>query len=85
MILAPGPTLSVAPPHSALVTPAPSGAGPASRGLRDVEREHILRVLEAANWKVRGANGAAEVLGLKPTTLEARIAKLGIRRPGRRA
>ena len=53
--------------------------------MRDVEREHILRVLEAANWKVRGANGAAEVLGLKPTTLEARIAKLGIRRPNRRA
>ena len=85
MILASGPSLSVAPPPSPATAPAVATASPVSLDMRDVEREHVLRVLEAANWKVRGANGAAEVLGLKPTTLEARIAKLGIRRPNRRA
>ena len=49
--------------------------------LEDVERSHIFRVLEHAGWRIRGTEGAAEVLGLAPTTLEARMAKLGIRRP----
>jgi transcriptional regulator with GAF, ATPase, and Fis domain len=50
--------------------------------LEDVEREHIRRVLETSAWRVRGAAGAAARLGLKPTTLETRMAKLGLRRPG---
>lgn len=49
--------------------------------LSDVEREHLLTVLERTHWRVRGAGGAAELLGLKPSTLEGRLAKLGIRRP----
>jgi formate hydrogenlyase transcriptional activator len=49
--------------------------------LEDVERSHILRVLELTGWRVRGANGAGALLGLPPTTLETRMAKLGIRRP----
>lgn len=49
--------------------------------LQQVERRHIRQVLEMTNWKVSGKMGAAEVLGLKPTTLEARMKKLGIRRP----
>ena len=52
----------------------------ANRNLRDVEKNHILKVLNTANWRIRGDNGAAEILGLKPTTLEARMKKLGIRR-----
>ena len=51
--------------------------------LQDVEREHIRAVLANSGWRVRGAGGAAERLGLKPTTLETRMAKLGLRRPGR--
>lgn len=52
------------------------------RRLDEVETEYIRRVLELAHWRVRGQGGAAEVLGLKPTTLEARMKKLGIcRRP----
>jgi transcriptional regulator with GAF, ATPase, and Fis domain len=47
----------------------------------DVEREHILSALEESGWRVRGPNGAAAKLGLKPTTLEARMAKLGVNRP----
>jgi transcriptional regulator with GAF, ATPase, and Fis domain len=49
--------------------------------LRDSERAHILRALEFSGWRIRGAGGAAERLDLKPTTLEARMARLGIRRP----
>ena len=49
--------------------------------LQDVERSHIERVLEQTGWRVRGTEGAASVLGLPPSTLEARMAKLGIRRP----
>ena len=44
-------------------------------------RAHILNVLNRTGWRIRGAGGAAEILGLKPTTLEARMKKLGIRRP----
>jgi formate hydrogenlyase transcriptional activator len=46
-----------------------------------VQREHVRRVLEVCNWKVRGLNGAADRLGLRPTTLETRMAKLGLTRP----
>ena len=49
--------------------------------LEDVERDHILSVLNQAGWRVRGPAGAAEVLGLKPSTLEGRMARLGVRRP----
>jgi PAS domain S-box-containing protein len=48
--------------------------------LDEVQRRHILSVLERTGWRVSGHGGAAEVLGLKPTTLESRMAKLGIHR-----
>ena len=48
--------------------------------LEEVERQHIVNVLEQANWRVSGAKGAAKILGLNPTTLEARMKKLGIER-----
>ena len=50
--------------------------------LADAERRHIRIMLERCGWRVRGAGGAAERLGLKPSTLESRMKKLGIRRPG---
>ena len=49
--------------------------------MKDVEREHVLHVLEQTGWRVQGRGGAAELLGLKRTTLESRMARLGIRRP----
>lgn len=49
--------------------------------LEEMERQHIRDVLEQTNWRVSGPAGAASVLGLKPTTLEARMKKLGIARP----
>jgi len=52
-----------------------------SFALQDVERKHFLSVLDMTGWRVRGKNGAAEMLGLKPTTLSSRMTKLGIKRP----
>lgn len=48
--------------------------------LEDVEREHIIDVLNQTNWRVSGEKGAAKILGLNATTLEARMKKLGIKR-----
>lgn len=50
--------------------------------LEEIERQHIRDVLEQTNWRVSGDKGAAAMLGLKPTTLEARMKKLSISRPG---
>jgi transcriptional regulator of acetoin/glycerol metabolism len=58
----------------------PVGAAAPPRTLEDVERRHILAVLEQTAWRVSGDRGAAQVLGLKRTTLEARMKKLGIAR-----
>ncbi len=49
--------------------------------MEEVERTHILKILKRTGWKVSGQMGAADVLGLKRTTLEARMRKLGIERP----
>jgi DNA-binding NtrC family response regulator len=49
--------------------------------LNEVEHDHIESVLDSTQWRVRGVRGAAEILALKPTTLEARMKKLGISRP----
>ncbi len=52
-----------------------------TKTLFEVQRKHILKTLKSTNWRVRGKNGAAETLALKPTTLEAKMKKLGITRP----
>jgi transcriptional regulator with GAF, ATPase, and Fis domain len=51
--------------------------------LEALEIEHVRAVLESTNWRVRGPGGAAGRLGLKPTTLESRMARLGIKRQTR--
>lgn len=48
--------------------------------LEEYEKNYIISVLEKTNWKIRGANGAAVILGMNPTTLESRIQKLGIKK-----
>lgn len=48
--------------------------------MQELERKHILKVLEITTWRVSGKGGAAEILDLKPSTLEARMKKLGIKR-----
>jgi transcriptional regulator with GAF, ATPase, and Fis domain len=69
------------PVPATLPSAAASGAPPPGAVLEEVEREHIVRVLHDTGWRIRGKGAAAEVLGLKPTTLESRMAKLGIQRP----
>ena len=49
-------------------------------GLHHVQREHILRVLNATRWVIEGNSGAALKLGMKPATLRHRMKKLGIAR-----
>ncbi len=49
--------------------------------LLENERKHILKALEASNWKISGENGAAKILDVRRTTLDARIKKLNITKP----
>ena len=51
------------------------------RHIDEVESEYFRNVLQATGWRIRGKRGAAEILGVKATTLEARMKKLGICRP----
>ncbi|HSB55860.1 MAG TPA: sigma 54-interacting transcriptional regulator [Gemmatimonadales bacterium] len=93
VIVSPGSTLQLAEwatgAHVPVAMPGiPRPSDPASvavpgagGGLLELERRHIIATLERTRWKVSGPGGAAEILGLKPTTLEARMKKLGIVRP----
>jgi formate hydrogenlyase transcriptional activator len=56
-----------------------------SMTLQEVERAHILRVLEDSFWVIDGPRGAARVLGLHPNTLRSRLQKLGLKSPRSRA
>jgi formate hydrogenlyase transcriptional activator len=69
-----------APPPAVTREPAISERPAESPSLESVERLHILRVLNETDWVVGGPNGAAARLGLKRTTLQARMKKLGLAR-----
>ena len=75
LILNPGPTFYV---EAEEFDQRPN---PTMRRLHDMEEEYFRKILETTKWRVRGNGGAAEILGLKPTTLEARLKKLNINRP----
>jgi formate hydrogenlyase transcriptional activator len=49
--------------------------------LEDIERDHILAVLDACEWRIEGPSGAADILGLNSSTLRSRMNRLGIKRP----
>jgi formate hydrogenlyase transcriptional activator len=66
-------------PDLSLFSPSPS-AVPITT-LEEAERQHILRALRQTEWRIAGPKGAAAILGMKRTTLQARMRKLGIRRP----
>ena len=74
MIVATGPVLHIELPKIAQSGPAPSGT------LEDMERRHIVDVLDATGWRVSGKSGAATILGINPKTLESRMHRLGIQR-----
>jgi PAS domain S-box-containing protein len=77
MIVSSGKTLDVRVPRMA------SSDIPANLSLEDAERRHILGVLERSGWRITGQGGAAEILGLKRTTLQSKMKKLGIKRPAK--
>jgi formate hydrogenlyase transcriptional activator len=76
LIVSPGSALRLAEPLAVPTRPTPDR-------LDEVERAHILRILERCGWRINGAGNAAAVLGLEPSTLRSRMQKLGIGRPAR--
>jgi len=74
MIVSDGRSLTIELPAG---TPGPNSV-PVT--LEEVERKHIREVLESVHWRISGEGGAAEILGLRPTTLHSRMKKLGISR-----
>jgi formate hydrogenlyase transcriptional activator len=81
VILSPGPTLQVPLgdlPPAKPPAPAPNAAGVT---LAAAEREHILAALHETDWVLGGPNGAAARLGMKRTTLQWKMKKLGLSRP----
>ncbi|PYU28435.1 MAG: Fis family transcriptional regulator, partial [Acidobacteria bacterium] len=78
VILSPSPVLHI--PLSELKS-NPDGHTAGLATLAEAEREHILRALEESKWVLGGPKGAAAVLGMKRTTLQSRMQKLGISRP----
>lgn len=76
MIVSMGRTLEVSMPETADV----ASSQEAVLNLHDIERSHIVNVLKRTSWRVTGKGGAAEILGLKGTTLQSKMKKLGINR-----
>ena len=70
-------------PVSSLASVLPVGERPflTEAGMRDQQRANLLAALEAAGWRISGAGGAAELLGMRPSTLADRMKTLGISRP----
>ena len=79
IILSPGTTLALGDAWM----PSPSSAPVAGSGvtLVEIEKRHIRTVLDTTRWRIEGGGGAAQLLGLKPSTLRSRMLKLGIARP----
>jgi DNA-binding NtrC family response regulator len=77
-VLAKGPIVQV--DHS-LLRAADAVEGPSIIDtLENIERAHIIRALNGTNWVIHGKKGAAEILGINPSTLRSRMEKLGIKR-----
>jgi formate hydrogenlyase transcriptional activator len=70
-----------APSTPAARTALPTPSTPSLSTLDDAQRQHILQVLRQTKWRIAGPKGAAAILGMKRTTLQARMRKLGIHRP----
>jgi formate hydrogenlyase transcriptional activator len=74
------PPLAALPPHMPSASAVAREANHAMT-LRDAQRDHILRTLEETQWVLGGPAGAAARLGLKRTTLQSLVKRLGIERP----
>ena len=73
--------LNTGPVFKAELPASDSNTNEQSRRLEEVEADYLRNVLQSTKWRVRGKGGAAEIVGLKPTTLESRLKKLSIHRP----
>jgi len=79
---------SVTPPRPGPRTDSPAGSQAQPKFLTEAElqrfeRDNLVQALEAADWKISGPNSAAELLGVKPTTLLSRMTKWGVKKPER--
>ncbi len=72
-----------APPVAATAPVAPGGDLLTAEALHAFERRNLEQALERTGWKVSGPGGAAEILGIHPSTLSSRLRALGMRRPAR--
>ncbi len=79
VILCPGPVLQLADQLEVSSPPPLSGL----KTLDEIQRAQIIKTLSDVQWRIEGKNGAAEILGFHPSTLRARMHKLGIERPGK--
>jgi formate hydrogenlyase transcriptional activator len=79
VVLAKGPVVQV--DESTLRADETAGDGPLIDTLESVERRHIARALGETRWVIHGKKGAAELLGINPSTLRSRMEKLGIKKP----
>jgi formate hydrogenlyase transcriptional activator len=77
IITTPDSTLRLLEPLACEAVDVPRASG---AKLVDVERAHILRTLQGADWRIEGPRGAAVVLGLRPSTLRSRMRRLGLMR-----
>ncbi|MBU6435346.1 MAG: sigma-54 dependent transcriptional regulator, partial [Nitrospirae bacterium] len=64
-----------------LTLPSAPTEAEATDNLQELERQHILQLLDRTQWRIYGRNGAAAQLGLNPSTLRSRLKKLGLQRP----
>jgi transcriptional regulator with GAF, ATPase, and Fis domain len=78
IILTPGRMLEL---KDAWLPPTEAAPAEAATTLVEVERRHILHILDACRWRIEGAGGAAQLLAMKSSTLRSRMVKLGIARP----
>jgi formate hydrogenlyase transcriptional activator len=79
-VLAPGSAVDVPDPAaSAPQTSQPANEEPDT--FQAFERQHLIRILDQTSWRIEGPGGAADRLGLRPSTLRSRLHRLGLRRP----
>lgn len=77
MVVATGPVVKV---DDSLVRKNDAAEAAGVDTLDNAERNHILRALKETSWVIHGKKGAAELLGINPSTLRSRMEKLGIKR-----
>ncbi len=80
-VLSPGPLIEIPEPAEAALTLVPNAPEAVPLEAAAAERQHLLRILARTGWRLEGRGGAAELLGLKPSTLRSRMQRLGVTRP----